>query len=610
MYQSVGAHISRNDAQPGVNFAVWAPNAQEVCVVTDGNGWQHGCDWLGSNDDGIWRGFIPNAQHGTAYKYSLKTDSGMIQKADPFAFRAELPPKTASIVCDLDRYEWGDAAWMTQRRETDWLKAPMSVYEVHLASWKRPWDDRTYHSYEELAEQLVDYVKSHGFTHIELMPMTEFPFDGSWGYQVTGYFAPTSRFGEPDGFRHLIDHCHQNGIGVIVDWVPAHFPNDAHGLAMFDGTALYEHEDVRKGFHPDWNTHIFNFGRSEVREFLISSARFWMDQYHIDGIRVDAVASMLYLDYSREEGEWIPNEFGGRENLEAIQLLKDLNVVLHREFPGAVTIAEESTSWPGVSKPVYAGGLGFTMKWDMGWMHDTLKYIERDPIHRSWHQDELSFRSHYQLHENFVLPLSHDEVVHGKGSIIDKMPGDEWQKFANLRLLYGYQWTMPGKKLLFMGCEFGQLKEWDHDEQLQWELKSKPLHDGVGRFIGDLNRLYRDYPALHELDYEKGGYSWIHADDAANSVYSYERSASDGQKLVVALNFTPEPKFDYQIGVSQAGDFIEVLNSDAKIYGGSNVGNLGKVASKPVPKHGRKFSLKLNLPPLAMVIVTIAGPQS
>lgn len=604
LYGRLGAHVETRDGVSGVRFAVWAPNATEVCVLTDGNGWQHGHDWLNSSDSGVWSGFIPGAGPGTTYKYSVRTQSAeLLTKADPLAFYCELPPKTASIVHDLNQYQWADGDWMAQRAQTNYLEQPVSIYEVQLASWKRPWGGRRYHTYRELAEQLVSYVTELGYTHIELMPMAEYPFDGSWGYQVTGYFAPTSRFGSPDDFRWFVDYCHQHGVGVIIDWVPAHFPTDPHGLARFDGTALYEHEDERKGFHPDWNTYIFNYGRHEVREFLYESGRFWLDQYHVDGLRVDAVASMLYLDYSREEGEWVPNQFGGRENLEAVDFLKDFNTKVHGEFPGVLTIAEESTSWGGVSKPVYDGGLGFSMKWDMGWMHDSLQYIGREPIHRQYHQNELSFRSLYAFSENFVLPLSHDEVVHGKGSLIRRMPGDDWQKFANLRLLFGYQYTMPGKKLLFMGGEFGQFDEWDHEGEIDWSLLGFPFNDGVKKLIGDLNRLYRDYPALHELDSSPEGFSWIEADDAANSIYSFCRYARNGQTIVVAMNFTPVVRYDYQIGVPYAGQYVELLNSDSELYEGSNVGNLGVLTATDEPSHGRDHRLKLNLPPLGMVIL-------
>lgn len=600
----LGAQLVARDGVAGTSFRVWAPNATEVSVLTDDNGWQHGRDRLNSSDTGVWEGFIPGASHGTTYKFSIRTRDGqLIDKSDPFACYTELPPKTAAIVYDLDQYKWGDESWLINRASSNWLEQPVSIYEVHLASWKRPWDERSYHNYRELAVELVSYVKDLGYTHIELMPVSEFPFDGSWGYQVTNYMAPTSRFGTPDDFRYFIEKCHDSGIGVIVDWVPAHFPSDAHGLARFDGTALYEHEDPRRGYHPDWQTCIFNYGRSEVRDFLTSSAKFWIENYHIDGLRVDAVSSMLYLDYSREDGEWIPNEHGGRENLEAISFLKDLNTQLHGEYPGILIIAEESTAWGGVSRPVFDGGLGFTMKWDMGWMHDSLSYISRDPIHRKHHQGELSFRSIYAFSENFVLPLSHDEVVHGKGSLLEKMPGDDWQKFANLRLLYGYQYTTPGKKLLFMGSEFGQRSEWNHDEQLDWELLKEPLHDSLRRYVGDLNRVYRDYPALYELDCSADGFSWIDADDADHSIYKFCRFARNGETIVVVLNFSPEPQYDYCVGVPHPGKFVELLNSDAEIYGGSNIGNPGAIKVTDETQNGQPYCIRINVPPLGMLVL-------
>ncbi|WP_144057461.1 1,4-alpha-glucan branching protein GlgB [Novipirellula maiorica] len=608
-YHWLGAHLDTRDNVEGARFAVWAPNATEVSVLTDGNGWQHGADWLTGSDSGVWTGFVPGVTHGTSYKYGIRTKHGeVLHKADPFAFYAEHPPATASIVYDLDQYSWGDEAWMEKRSKSDWLHEPMSIYEVHLPSWKRPWDGRRYHSYRELAEMLVEHVKSLGFTHIELMPITEFPFDGSWGYQVTSYFAPTSRFGEPDEFRYFVDYCHQNGIGVIIDWVPAHFPYDAHGLARFDGTGLYEHDDPKQGFHPDWKTHIFNYGRHEVRDFLHASARFWLKEYHIDGLRVDAVASMLYLDYSRNDGEWVPNCFGGNENFEAINFMKEMNTHLHADFPGAITLAEESTSFGGVSRPVYTGGLGFGMKWDMGWMHDTLEYMKRDPIHRKYHQNELTFRSVYAYSENFVLPLSHDEVVHGKGSLISRMPGDDWQKFANMRLLFGYQYAVPGKKLMFMGCEFGQWSEWKYEEQLDWALLEYRFHDGLQRFVGDLNRLHKDYPALHELDCDPAGFSWIAADDAAKSIYTFCRTSRDGQQVVVVVNFTPSTHADYRVGVPEKGAYVEILNSDAEVYGGSNFGNLGAKETIDEESHGRPYSLELNIPPLAIMMLTLDKP--
>ena len=541
MYHTLGAHPEEVDGVAGTRFAVWAPDATEVSVVHDANSWTPGQDYLQGSDAGVWSGFLSGVQHGAAYKYAIRTKTGqMLQKSDPYGFHFELPPKSASIVYQLGCYEWNDADWLRARQQSEWFEKPIAVYEIHLGSWKRPTDGRRYLDYRELAHQLVDYVQEMGYTHLQLMPVTEYPFDGSWGYQAIGYFAPTSRHGTPDDFMYFIDHCHQHDIGVLIDWVPGHFPSDGHGLANFDGNCLYEHADPRKGFHPDWNTHIFNYGRTEVREFLLSSARFWLDTYHIDGIRVDAVASMLYLDYSRKEGEWIPNQYGGNENLEAIQFLKDFNQQMHGDFPGILTIAEESTAWGGVSHPVYNGGLGFSMKWDMGWMNDSLRYMQHEAVHRQFHQNELSFRMVYAFTENFVLPLSHDEVVHGKRSLISQMPGDYWQRFANLRLLFTYQYTMPGKKLLFMGGEFAQWTEWDHDAELDWALFGQVKHDGIRRFVGDLNRIYREQPAMHEVDFSGEGFRWIQADDAHNSVFAYLRMAKNPEDfLVVVGNFTP-----------------------------------------------------------------------
>jgi len=609
MYQHLGAHLSEHEGQSGVRFGVWAPNAKRVCVICDQNGWQHGKFDLWGSSEGIWTGFMAGMKSGDAYKYAVETQDGQIlEKMDPYSFYCEVPPKTASIVYDLDQYSWGDESWLKYREKTDWLAQPVSIYEVHLASWKRPKDGRRYFTYRELAHSLLEYVQEMGYTHIELMPITEHPFDGSWGYQTTGYFAPTSRFGSPDDFRYFVDHFHQAGIGVIIDWVPAHFPTDGHSIGRFDGTALYEHADPKQGFHPDWNTYIFNFGRHEVKNFLLSSARFWIEQYHIDGLRVDAVASMLYLDYSREEGEWIPNQYGGRENLEAIQFLKDLNIMVHGEFPGVVTLAEESTSWGGVSRPVYDGGLGFTFKWDMGWMNDTLHYMHRDPIYRRYHQNELSFRMIYAFTENFVLPLSHDEIVHGKKALISQMPGDYWQQFANLRLLYGYQYCMPGKKLLFMGCEMGQWHEWNHDAELDWALIGNTQHDGIRNFIGDLNRVHREHPALHENDFQDDGFSWIQADDAEHSTYAFCRFAhSDRELLVCLFNFTPAVHEKYRVGVPLAGEYSEVLNSDAAIYGGSNVGNQGRVVTIDEEMHGRSQCVEVVLPPLGVVVLKYQG---
>lgn len=610
-YEWFGAHLYDDGNLKGTRFAVWAPNAKEVCVICDRNGWNHGGFYLNSSNEGVWTGIVPEMGVGETYKYSVRQQNGVIvEKADPYAFYCEHPPQTASVVYDLEGFTWSDEGWLKQRREVNWFEKPFNVYEVHLGSWKRPHDGRKYFSYNELASDLINYVSELGYTHIQLMPITEYPFDGSWGYQTTGYFAPTSRYGTPHDFMSFIDACHAAGIGVLIDWVPGHFPTDLHGLARFDGTANYEHEDPRKGFHPDWNTHIFNYGRTEVRNFLLSSAHFWCDKYHIDGIRVDAVASMLYLDYSREEGEWIPNEFGGRENLEAISFLKDLNTSLHGSYPGILTVAEESTSWPGVSKPVYDGGLGFSMKWDMGWMNDTLRYMQLDPIHRQFHQNVLSFRSLYAFSENFVLPLSHDEVVHGKRSLISQMTGDQWQQFANLRLLFGYQATLPGKHLLFMGGEIGQWTEWNHDTELDWSLLEFDTHRGIKRFVQDLNRLIIDHPALHELDCRDDGFRWIQADDSTNSVYAFCRF-SKGQKetLVVAMNMTPVPRPDYKVGVPQAGFYRELLNSDASLYGGTDVGNGGGVESAKTPMHGFQQSISLTLPPLGMLVMRAEPTQ-
>lgn len=609
MYDFLGAHYTIEQNIEGTRFAVWAPNAREVCVLCDINGWKHSAFYLHGSNAGIWSGFYPGVKPGMAYKYSIRTQNQhLIEKADPYAFYFEKPPKSASIVYQLGNYKWKDDSWMKRRPETNWLEAPVSAYEVHLASWKRPHDGRKYYNYRELAHDLVDYVKDMGYTHLQLMPITEHPFDGSWGYQTIGYFAPTSRFGTPDDFQYFVDHCHQNNIGVFVDWVPAHFPTDAHALGRFDGTALYEHADPRQGFHPDWNTFIFNYGRNEVKNFLLSSARFWFDQYHIDGLRVDAVASMLYLDYSRNEGEWIPNQFGGRENLEAIQFFKDMNTMLHAEFPGILTIAEESTAWGGVSRPVYDGGLGFSLKWDMGWMNDTLRYMHLDPIYRRHHQNDLSFRMIYAFTENFMLPLSHDEVVHGKRSLISQMPGDYWQQFANLRLLYGYQYAQPGKLMLFMGGEIAQWHEWNHDEELDWALIGQHHHDGIRRFVADLNKIYSSHPALHEVDFRDEGFSWIQADDYENSVFAFCRFSKDQKQTIVCVfNFTPNPRQGYLVGVPFPGTYKEILNSDASIYGGTNVGNGGMIHTVEESMHGRAQSLDLTIPPLGLVFLRYEG---
>jgi 1,4-alpha-glucan branching enzyme len=604
MYRHLGAHLHEQGGVAGTYFRVWAPNALEVSVTCDRNGWQHGANHLSPSENGVWWGFLAGIRAGEKYKYSLRNIRGEVaEKSDPFAFAAELRPATASIVCDLDAYSWSDDEWIKRRGGSDWSRQPLAIYEVHLGSWRRPTDGREFFSYEELAEMLVEYCLELSYTHIQLMPVTEHPFDGSWGYQVTGYFAPTSRFGSPQGFMHLVDSCHQAGIGVLTDWVPGHFPNDPHGLGRFDGTALFEHEDPRKGVHPDWDTYIFNYGRTEVRDFLLSSARFWCEQYHIDGLRVDAVASMLYLDYSRPYGEWLPNREGGRENLDAITLLKDANTMLHREFPGVMTCAEESTSWPGVSRPISDGGLGFTMKWDMGWMHDTLRYLRRDSVHRKHHHNELLFRMVYAFNENFVLPLSHDEVVHGKRSLLSQMPGDDWEQFANLRLLYCYEYAMPGKKLLFMGGEIAQWLEWDHDGEVDWALCEFSRHQGVQQLIGDLNRVYIDESASHEADFTQDGFQWIQCDDAENSVISLLRfSASREECLVFALNLTPVLREGYRLGVTGPGFYRELLNSDAERYGGSNIGNAGGVYSDEIPSDGFEQSISVTLPPLGMIV--------
>lgn len=601
LWDILGSHPEED----GTYFAVWAPSARAVSVVGDFNAWNDASHPLTpQGNSGIWAGKIPNVGRGAIYKYAIRTQSGeKLEKADPVAIHHETPPKTGSIVWPRD-YAWGDAQWIAEREKRQHRNAPISIYEVHLGSFRRVPEDRNRSlSYRELAPLLADHCEKHGFTHVELLPVMEHPFDGSWGYQVTGYFAPTSRFGTPQDFMAFVDHLHRRNIGVIVDWVPAHFPTDAHGLARFDGTGLYEHEDPRKGFHPDWTTYIFNYGRHEVRSFLISSAACWVDLFHVDGIRVDGVASMLYLDYSRKHGEWIPNEHGGRENLEAIHFLRRFNEHLYGAYPGIQTYAEESTAWPGVSQPSYLGGLGFGMKWDMGWMHDTLTYLEREPVHRKWHHGEITFRALYHSTESYVLPLSHDEVVHGKGSLLSKMPGDEWQRFASLRLLYAYQWAAPGKKLLFMGGELAQAREWDHDGSLDWHLQSAPLHAGIGRLLGRLNDLYRTEPALHERDLrpedEPKGFEWVCGDDAEGSTLAFLRRAADGSPLLVVINFTPVVREGYVVGVPVGGRWVELFNGDAEEYGGGGIGNLGAVEAREVSAHGRRFSVELRLPPLA-----------
>ena len=602
-YNTFGAHLIECEGVPGVRFTVWAPNAETVSVVGDLNEWDSRRHPMRLRSSGVWEIFIPDLAEGAAYKYHVRSRYRGYQqaKADPYAFAAEVPPKSASLVCDLNEYQWSDGEWMESRGRKDWLKAPVSVYEVHLGSWMRAPGNRML-SYREMAGSLVEYVKRMGYTHIELLPVFEHPFSGSWGYQVVGYFAPTSRFGPPEDFMYFVDRCHQAGIGVIVDWVPGHFPKDAHGLAYFDGTALYEHQDPRKGEHRDWGTLIFNFGRNEVRNFLISNALFWLKKYHIDGLRVDAVASMLYLDYSREEGEWLPNIHGGRENLEAIEFLRQFNEQAHK-VPGAVTIAEESTAFPGVSRPVYLNGLGFTMKWNMGWMHDMLEYFSQDPIYRKFHHQNITFSLLYAFTENFVLPVSHDEVVHGKGSLLGKMPGDEWQRFANARAFLAYMYGHPGKKLLFMGSEIGQYEEWNCEAGVHWELLCFDYHRKLQLLVKELNRIYRSEPALYEVDYRHSGFEWVDFHDVEGSVISFIRRAEDPRDfLLFVCNFTPVARHNYRIGVPEAGFYDEILNTDSELFGGGNVGNGGLVSSDPVPDHGRDHSLSVTLPPLGVVV--------
>ena len=605
LYNKLGSHIMEYMGTKGVYFAVWAPNAEKVSVMGDFNNWDRESHPMRgrSDDSGIWEVFIPEAKKGTLYKYFLKSRNGYeAEKGDPYAFSWETPPNTASIVWDLEN-TWNDKSWLKDRKENAKKPQPFSVYELHLGSWKRvPEDEMRSLTYLELAEDLPAYLKEMGFTHVEFMPVMEHPFFGSWGYQITGYFAPSSRFGTPQDFMHLIDKLHQAGIGVILDWVPSHFPSDLHGLHYFDGTFLYEHADPKKGFHPDWQSYIFNYGRSEVRSFLISNALFWLDKFHADGLRVDAVASMLYLDYSREAGEWEPNEFGGNENLEAISFLKEFNEVVYGKFPDVVTIAEESTAWPMVSKPTYIGGLGFGMKWMMGWMHDTLKYFAEDPIHRRYHQNTITFSTTYAFSENFMLPLSHDEVVYGKQSILNKMPGDEWNKFANLRTLYSYMFAHPGTKLLFMGAEFGQLSEWNHDSSLEWHLTNEPYHRQVQETLKDLNKIYKEEPALYEKAFSHEGFEWLDIKDEENSIISFLRKGEDPKENVLIIcNFTPVPRENYRIGVSEVGKWKEIFNSDDQRYGGSNVKNIETLETQPISVHGKENSLSLTLPPMAVI---------
>lgn len=608
LYEKLGAHLIKFKEKEGVYFAIWAPNAQSVAVVGDFNQWQSNSHLLKQINygSGIWEGFISEIEKGMRYKFHIKSlhRSYQVDKGDPFAFYWEKPPKTASIIWDLD-YHWQDQSWMSHRKEYNGLNQPFSVYEVHLGSWRQQLDSTNGSlDYRKLAPILADYMKQAGFTHVELLPIMEHPFYGSWGYQTLGYFAPTSRYGSPQDFMYFVEYLHQQGIGVILDWVPSHFPGDEYGLVYFDGTHLYEHADLQKGFHPDWHSYIFNYGRNEVKEFLISSALFWLEKYHIDGLRVDAVASMLYLDYSRKEGEWIPNQFGGRENLEAIDFIKKLNEAIYQNFPDVQTIAEESTAWPMVSRPLYLGGLGFGMKWNMGWMHDTLSYFSEDPLFRKYHHQQLTFSLLYAFNENFVSSLSHDEVTHGKKSLLEKMPGDDWKKFANLRLLFGYMFAHPGKQLLFMGGEFGQRKEWDHDTSLDWYLLDYPPHQGIFNWIKDLNYFYKNEKALFQFDFEAQGFEWINANDLEHSVLIFLRKGEkkDDQVLVIC-NFVPVPWHHYRVGVPSKGIWEEKLNSDAITYGGSGQGNLGSVKTTPTPIHGKDYSLSLTLPPLGILFL-------
>jgi 1,4-alpha-glucan branching enzyme len=605
-YEKLGAHPAVRDGVVGTRFAVWAPDARWVSVIGDFNDWDARVHALRPiRSSGIWECFVPGVGPGALYKYAIisRLHNYWVEKADPYGFAAEIRPQTASKVWDLSGYAWGDQEWLARRRQTQALDAPMSVYEVHLGSWRRlPEEGNRWLTYRELAPLLADYAHDLGYTHIEFLPLSEHPLDASWGYQTVGYYAPTSRFGTPQDFMYLVDHLHQRGIGVILDWVPAHFPRDEHGLGYFDGTHLYEHADPKLRDHRDWGTFVYNYGRREVGNFLISNALFWLDKYHIDGLRVDAVASMLYLDYSRQPGEWTPNRFGGRENLEAIDFLRRLNKRVYADYPDAVMIAEESTAWPQVSRPTYLGGLGFGYKWDMGWMHDTLSYLSLDSVYRKYHHDRLTFRLLYAFNENYLLPLSHDEVVHGKRSLLSKMPGDEWQRFANLRLLYGWQYAQPGKKLLFMGGEIGQWNEWNHDASLDWHLLDLPLHSGLRRWVRDLNTLYRGEPALHQLDCDRAGFKWVDCCDGESSTVSLLRLGKDAEDVVLfVFNFTPVPRHEYHVGVPCGGDWDEVLNSDAHLYGGSGQGNFGGVAASEEPCHGRPYRLTITLPPLGLV---------
>ena len=604
IYKILGAHYLEIDGIAGVQFAIWAPNAQRVSVLADFNNWdgrRHPMHSFGNT--GVWALFIPGADTEIPYKFEIRSrDSKLIKvKSDPYAQLYEYRPKTASMVVSASEFQWHDKTWLNKREQDAWVHKPMSIYEVHLGSWQRD-EQNQFLNYKELADRLVSYVKSMGFTHIELLPICEHPFDDSWGYQALGYFAPTSRYGSPDDFRYFVNHCHQNNIGIILDWVPAHFPKDEHGLMQFDGTALYEHEDPRLGEHPDWGTMIYNFGRNEVKNFLLSSAVYWLEEFHIDGLRVDAVASLLYLDYSREEGQWIPNIHGGNENLEAIDFIRELNSVSHGQFPGTLVIAEESTSWPQVTKPAWSGGLGFSMKWNMGWMHDTLEYMHKDSVHRKFHHEGLTFGLLYAFHENFVLPFSHDEVVHGKSSLLNKMPGDEWQKFANLRLLFTYMFTYPGKKLLFMGCEFGQGQEWNHHQALDWYVLEYANHQGVKDLVRDLNSVYLQRPELHFYDFDEKGFQWIDCHDHEQSIIAYIRKSNEKFVLVI-LNFTPVVRENYRIGVPEDRNYREIINSDSSYYGGSNIGNGESLSTESISWMGFPYSLQLTLPPLGGIIL-------
>jgi 1,4-alpha-glucan branching enzyme len=609
LYEKLGAHIVEHKGRSGTYFAVWAPNAKAVSVIGNFNLWNDGKNKLSPrwDESGIWEGFFPGILKGEAYKYAIHSNTGeYLEKADPFAFYAEIPPKTASVVWQ-GKHDWQDKSWLLERKKIANDPKPYSVYEVHYGSWRRKQDDGNRSlSYLEMAKELVQYVKDLGFTHVEFLPIMEHPFFGSWGYQLTGYFAPTSRFGSPEEFMALVDAFHQEDIGVILDWVPSHFPGDAHGLYKFDGTHLYEHADPRKGFHPDWSSWIYNYGRTEVRSFLISNALYWLDYFHIDGLRVDAVASMLYLDYSRKAGEWIPNVHGGNENIEAIDFLKEFNEVVYGNFPDVITIAEESTAWPGVSKPTYLGGLGFGQKWMMGWMHDTLDYFKQDPIHRKYHQNEITFSIMYAFTENFMLPLSHDEVVHGKGSLIGRMPGDEWRKFANLRVLFSYMFTHPGTKLVFMGGEFGQTSEWNHDKSLDWRLTEYDVHKGIQQLFRDLNMLYKSEPSLYQFQFEHRGFEWVDYSDSENSVIIFMRkSEKRGEELLVICNLTPEARHSYRVGTPFRGTWTEIFNSDNQKYSGSGVLNPGLLYTSPVKYHGKDYSVSLTLAPLSVSILKL-----